>query len=76
MDQPSNGRVTQHELREEIRELRAEVKADISALRTELAPAITFYQRASGVLGVIKWAGPTALLVALSALLAWATSPH
>jgi hypothetical protein len=37
----------------------AAIRGEITSLREEFKPALVFYQRASGVLAVGKWLGPT-----------------
>lgn len=56
--------------RNELAEFRQEVREELKALREEFKPALVFYQRASGVLAVVKWLGPTGLVAALAGL-AW-----
>lgn len=58
--------------RNELAEFRKEVREQITELREEFKPALVFYQRASGVLAVAKWLGPTSLAGAVVGVL-WAT---
>ena len=48
-----------------------QVMHELVTLRWELAPMIEFYQRALGVLSVVRWMGPitTILLAAILAVL-------
>ena len=61
--------------RDQIAQLRLELLGEdgqggaIGALRTEFRPALTFYQRASGVLALGKWLGPTGLVGAVIGIL-------
>ena len=51
-----------------------DVLRELRKLERRLAPALDFYQRASAVLGVIKWAGPTTLLFFIGGAL-WLVRP-
>ena len=64
--------------RNEVAQLRADLLGEdgtattegvLYEIRREFRPALTFYQRASGVLAVVRWLGPTSVIGALVGIL-------
>lgn len=51
-----------------------DVLRELRRFEKRLVPALEFYHRASAVLGVIRWAGPTTLLFLLGGAL-WIVRP-